>query len=192
MLTTARGSTFGAAWRLRSIPCAIAALGVAVIFAGCGGPAPRPAPSKTPTSSPRASALTTEDIAVLTAYRAGWRAFVDAATAGDPSAPQLAATMVNPLLQAIQKELVRRQKQGAVLTGDVTLHPHVVSVTGDTAVVDDCAHDASKYVFKGTTVQVPPVTQPGNAGFRATLTREVDGTWKVSDQAREDAACSSS
>jgi len=97
--------------------------------------------------------------------------------------------MVNPLLQAVHGELIREQYQGSLLEGDIQLDPRVVAISGTSATVMDCTYDSTEYVYATNHSPVPPTTSPHHAGIRSTLTN-VDGIWKVSDQAKDAQACS--
>ena len=140
------------------------------------------APSVRATEDPAAQA-------VLAAYRAGWAAFITAAKQRDPSLPALSATMVDPLLQAVHGDLIQEQYQGSVLDGDIELNPRVATITDAMATVLDCTYDSTAYVYVSNRSPVPPVTAPHHSGIRATL-KNVGGTWKVSDQAKDAQACS--
>ncbi len=157
-------------------------------LASCGGPGASATHSATAQPTTARSTPGTAS-AVLSAYRAGWAAFTSAARAADPSSPALDETMINPLLQAIHGELIRRQAEGAVLVGDIELNPRLISMSGSTATVADCTYDSSQFVFKSSGSPVPPAASPHHAGIRSTL-MQVDGQWKVSDQAKDDTACS--
>ncbi|MDA8061203.1 MAG: hypothetical protein M0T80_02025 [Actinomycetota bacterium] len=125
---------------------------------------------------------------MLAAYRAGWKAFEQAAAAANPADPALAATMVDPQLQGVKANLLADQRQGMVGRGDTSLHPKVVSISATTATVVDCAYSTAELVYASTGKPVPPVTPPENDGVRATLVL-VGGTWKISKQTVTDGKC---
>ena len=183
-----------------------------IVLASCSdtpSAAPRPHPS-TPspgTTSPRlppstvsstgaSTPVTTttgipspsSDAAVLAAYRAAWAAYdkaLDAANAFDPGLP---ATMVDPVLEQVRKNIVGYKLDGIVGTGTTTLHPRVASLGSTTAVVLDCMYSASFLIYKKTGKQVPPTTSAEHDGVRATLVR--DGTtWKVKTQDVTEGTC---
>lgn len=177
----------------------LTAIGIAC--ASCGGsPA---AVSNTSTSSARATStppattasaraatttLPAVDVAILTAYRAGWAAFEAAEASANPFDPQLAATMVNPLLHQVEGYLVADHEEGIVGRGPIALHPHVLSATAATATVLDCSYSASYLVYRRTGKQVPPVTGPEHVGVKATLVLE-GSTWKVRSQQLTEGSC---
>jgi hypothetical protein len=139
-----------------------------------------------PSSSPSATAtLNATQTAILHAYRAGSTAYVAAVQIPDPVYPALAATTTNPLLTQARQTLVYDKEQGIVGRGTVNLlHPHVVSYTAATAVVQDCVYSSLISVYASTGQPVPNQpggTQPEYDGVKATLTF-TSGVWKVSDQ----------
>ena len=166
----------------------------ALLLAACGGGAASttattigPTPSSSTSASPSKSTDPTAS-AVLAAYRAGWKAFEQAAAAANPADPALAATMVDPQLQGVKANLLADQRQGMVGRGDTSLHPKVVSISATTATVVDCAYSTAELVYASTGKPVPPVTPPENDGVRATLVL-VGGTWKISKQTVTDGKC---
>jgi hypothetical protein len=158
-------------------------------LAGCGpsgGSSPTPKPSTT--SSPSAI-----EAAVLQAYRAESAAFVAAVRIPDPSYPGLAQSATNPLLMQVRQSLVYDKDQGIVGRGDVALqHPHVVTLSGSTAVVQDCAYSTLVLVYSSSGQPVPG--QPGGAkpeydGVRSMVDLTAAESWKVSDQSVTAGSC---
>lgn len=176
----------------------VVAVLVALGLAGCSA-TPRATGSKKPPAPTAASTTTTTmgvtsttapsaDAAILAAYRAGWAAYEQALKTADPTDPALAATMVDPVLEQVRKNLVSYDLNGVVGTGTTTLHPHVASLTATTAVVLDCTFSRAFLVYKKTGKQVPPVTKPEYDGVKATLV--LDGsTWKVKTQDVTEGTC---
>jgi hypothetical protein len=181
--------------RHRRRPASLLAL-VAVgslLLAACGGNSPdashssSTAPRRTTTSvasTPDAS----KAAAVLAAYRAGWNAFEQALATANPEDPALAATMINPVLQGVKANLLADQRQGMVGRGSFTLHPKIISLSGSTAVVVDCAYSTSVLVYAKTGKPVPPITPPEDDGVHAMLVL-VGGSWKVNEQTVTDGKC---
>lgn len=168
-----------------------AAAGLAVcaaVLSACGGGTSKAEPHSSTTSSAPASTTSSADAAVLSAYRAAWAAFLNAARGANPADPALAATMTGPQLQGVKANLLADQRQGIVGRGSFTLHPKVVSITGPTATVVDCVYSTAELVYKVTGKPVPPVTPPENDGVRATLVL-AGGTWKVDKQTVTDGKC---
>jgi hypothetical protein len=126
--------------------------------------------------------------AVLTAYRAAGVAIEQAGANANPLDPALKASLVNPLLRTIEGNLIEDNQLGEVARGTIQLHPHVVSISASSAVVEDCSYSSDFLVYKKTGKQVPPVAKPENDGVRATLV--LDGsTWKESQQTITEGSC---
>ena len=169
-------------------------VGVAVIAAACGGSPNAASPTThaaaTTTTIPVTTSTlpSTPDTAVLAAYRAAWAAYEPALKTADPASTGLAATMVNPILEQVKKNLVSYEVGGIIGMGTTTLHPKIASLAATKAVVVDCQYSTSLLVYKKTGKQVPPITKPENDGVRATLV--LDGsTWKVADQTITEGKC---
>lgn len=125
---------------------------------------------------------------MLAAYRAGWAAFEHAAATANAYDPALPATMVNPLLQQVRRNLLGDHYAGAVGKGAFTLHPRVVAVTATTATIYDCAYSTAELVYASSGKPVPPITPPEYDGVRSTLVL-VGSTWKVATQSVTDGSC---
>ena len=110
----------------------------------------------------------------------------------DPAYPALEATITNPLLTQARQTLVYDKEEGIVGRGTVQLlHPHVVSYTATTAIVQDCVYSSliSVYASSGQPVpNQPGGTKPEYDGVKATLLF-ISGVWKVSDQALVAGSC---
>lgn len=181
---------------------AIAALMLAtaaLILDACGGgrtsstaTTVRAKPTKSTITSSTSSTTTksTEPAAasVLAAYRASWGAFEHAAATSNAFDPALPATMVDPLLQQVRRNLVGDRAAGVVTRGVITLHPRIQSITVSTAVVVDCSFSSSQLVHAKSGEPVPPSTPPENDGDRATLMLS-GSTWKVSQQTITEGRC---
>ena len=158
--------------------------GLVLLATGCGSSHPR--------STPPASTTTTTDpaaAAVLAAYRAGWAAFEEAVDTGNPALPSLADTMTGVQLNSVRRILVADQANGIIGRGSVQLRPKVQSITGNQAVVVDCAFDSSELVYAKTGKPVPPITPPEKVAVRAQLTEVAPGTWKVASQQTNGGSC---
>jgi hypothetical protein len=158
---------------------------VALVAAGCGGSSPggrRTADSTTTTT------LNPTAAAVLAAYRAGWAAFEHAGLTSNIFDPMLTATMVDPLLQQVRRNLAGDQVNGIVARGTFVLHPHLQTLTSTTATVVDCAYSTSILVYAKTGKPVPPITKPEYDGVQSTLVL-VGSAWKVSQQSLTEGHC---
>ncbi|MHB8246075.1 MAG: hypothetical protein ACYDGN_12125 [Acidimicrobiales bacterium] len=127
--------------------------------------------------------------AVIAAYRAGWAAFERAQKTANPFAPALAATMTNPLLQLVRRNLLTDQHDGIIAKGSISLYPRLRTLSGNRAVVVDCAFDGTELIYRSTGKPVPPVTPPQRAGVHSVLVRLASGAWKVADQSVTEGSC---
>lgn len=174
----------GRPWSRSSM--AIGLLGVALLAASCGG-----SPSAGGHHSDHHSTTKARDTAaVLAGYRAEWKAFEQASASANADDSALPATMVNPLLDEVRRNLVADKYSGIVARGSYTLHPKVLAVSTTRATVVDCAYSTAELVYSATGKPVPPVTPPEHDGVRATLVR-VGSAWKVSKQSVTDGRCAS-
>lgn len=167
--------------RLRELLAGGAAL--ALLAAGCGSSHSRSTPSTSSSTTDPAAA------AVLAAYRAEQQAFGMAFVTADPSLPALAATMTNPQLQLVQRNLVAEHQNGYAGRGSVTLYPHLAALNGTQAVVEDCLYSSQELVYASTGKPVPPETPPQHDGVRSVLTEVEPGQWKVSQQTVTEGNC---
>jgi hypothetical protein len=185
-------------WR-RQVPQLLALLSatVALGLAGCGSSAHalttlRPTSSPTPSTS-ASPTPDVSDAAVLAAYQAYIAAVNQAnAASSGPGAwnvPALSATMVNPLLQQWQSQLIQEDTQEIYVTGTFAAqHPEVTSNTGTTATVSDCVWNTTVEYYRasngGTPEAVPNQPggiQPGGDGVEVSFTLG-SGKWMASNE----------
>ena len=170
---------------------------LAVVLAGCGGGHPAATTStSTPPSTSAAPATTTITITlspqaatVLAAYRAEQAAFQIAEHTANAYLPALAATMTGGQLQSVRRFLVADKAAGIIGQGPVRLHPHVVSIHGDQAVVRDCLFSGLELIYAKTGKPVPPITPPEHDGVQANLVQVSAGVWKVYHQHVTEGSC---
>lgn len=160
-----------------------------LVAAGCSSSHPRSAPASTTTSTAETTTTTPEEGAVLAAYRAEWAAFEHAAATSNIFDPMLPATMVDPQLQEVKRNLAGDKVNGIVGRGTFVLHPKIMSLTATMATIVDCAYSTSELVYADSGKPVPPSTPPEYDGVKATLVL-VGSTWKVSQQIVTDGSCS--
>ena len=163
----------------------------AMVVAACGGSGSaggRSADSTTTSLHSTSTSLSPTAAAVLSAYRAGWAAFEHAGLTSNIFDPMLPATMVDPLLQQVRRNLAGDQVNGIVARGTFVLHPHVQSFTTTTATVVDCLFSTSMLIYAKTGKPVPPITKPEYDGVKATLLL-VGSVWKVSEQSLTEGYC---
>lgn len=160
---------------------------LAALGAACSSSHPRATPDST-TTTLVTTTTTSQEAAVLAAYRAGWAAFEHAGLTSNIFDPMLPATMVDPLLQQVRRNLAGDQVNGIVARGTFVLHPRVQSVIATSAIVVDCAYSTAILVYAKTGKPVPPITKPEYDGVKATLVL-VASTWKVSQQSLTEGHC---
>ena len=141
-------------------------------------------PSPPTTVDPKAAAR----MAVLASYRAFWADVVAASHTADWRSSRLDDHARGQPVQAIRNHLLLMRQEGLVARGDMRLAPKVVSLTANTAKVEDCQditgflnHDAKTGALRD---------RPSGKRFlaKATLTL-IDGRWLVTQAAQAIAVC---
>jgi hypothetical protein len=129
-----------------------------------------------PTTEATTTTLTAEE-EVLSAYRSGANAVYAAYDPPNPSHPDLLAYLSGDILARVQNLLTQYQSQGVSIVGTVQLSPTLLTMAGDTALVQDCFVDRSQSV---NTTTREPVGQPSETVLHIEAHMErTDGTWKV-------------
>jgi len=173
----------------RSATRAATATVVAVLLAGCGSTHRTTAGGGTTTTT-----LDAEAQAVLTGWRAAQQAFV--AAEEDPQgafSPALAATLVDPELTQVRRQLAGDEHAGDIGRGSVELGRPVVLITGaSTATVTSCIYSALQLFVASTGQPVPPATPPEHDLVRSSMVEsatESGGIWKESSAEVEEGKC---
>ena len=153
---------------------------VALLLTACGS-----THKATTSDSTTTTTLNAEAQAVLT----GWRAAQQAFTAAEENAqgaysPALAATMVDPELTGVRRELLGDEHAGDISMGQVDLgHPTVVVSGARTATVTSCVYSSLELVVAATGKPVPPPTPPEHDLVTSSMVEtstESGGVWKES------------
>ena len=173
--------------RLRVL--ALGAALAAALLAACGQPA---AHNKPPTSTPSAtaSASPTADpttASILNAYEQSWAAWHSAAAIPEINYAGITQWFTGQALVRAQGLLTLMVQLGQVETGTRELHPVVESISGTTAIVQDCLYSTAVIVYKSSGVPVTPQpggTQPEWDSETATL-GFASGSWHVSSGQEE-------
>jgi hypothetical protein len=172
--------------------CAFLALPLAALLAvtACGSDK-HAEPARRASASPPTSTATTSSTsiqaAVVAGYRAAWDAYRAAVASANPELPDLAAHMTAEQLAQVRRYVAGLRALNHVERGDMDLHPTVISITGDEAVVVDCYSDTiHQYDSSG---RLYGVGKPETIGSEATLVLD-GGTWKVKRRVHKEAACS--
>lgn len=128
-----------------------------------------------PTAAPDANTKA----AIIAAYRQSIDAFVAVASDpnGQPSDPRLQQHTIGNALLASRMTIEQLRKAGHIYQGDIEMHPLVVELTTDTAVVESCDIDRVGIIDAATGAVVTPVSDsPEGALARATY-KLIGGVW---------------
>ena len=145
------------------------------------------APASTVATDPQAATKA----AILDAYRQAFDAFLAVASdpAGSPEDPRLSQHKIGNALLGAQVTITRLRKDGHVYRGGVEVHPTVVELTADTAVVADCGIDTVS-VVDARTGQVVTPPGPPDVGSAGTATyRLINGVWMQNTFKDEKRSC---
>jgi hypothetical protein len=175
----------------------LAALTVVVVnlTSGSGGGtqaaklSPAPSVPTAPTTAVDPQAATKS--AILDAYRQSYDAVVAVASdpAGSPDDPRLSQHKIGSALLGAQVGIAQLRKAGHVGRGTVEVHPVVIELTADSAVVTDCALDGAYEVDVRTGVVVTPPGPP-DVGSASTATfRLINGVWMENTFKDEKRSC---
>ena len=161
-----------------------------------GGPAA--GTDATTTTSPASSTVSTTtspQAAVIDGYLAYWRVVNTYGADAAPFDPTDFKNRFSPVAMAAQYDSLfntfqLNRAQGLVYRGGENdqLRPKVVELTGDRAVVEDCADDTGGIFSVRDNAFTRPTTPGRHALIRAVL-RLDGGTWKVSTQDGGTAPC---
>jgi hypothetical protein len=166
-----------------------------LLFASCSGSS---ASDPTTSTAKAGSATTTSstsaaDGQVISAWLAAQKAFHDAALTSDPNAPELAATMVPPLLDSVRTNLAQLRAQGEIAKGPIFLgNPHITDRgTGGTEVVS-CIHDEEIGIVAKTGQPVPGIAGQAAYELVTSIMQPTSDGWKQADQTVEVSNCATS
>ena len=176
-------------WHWSTIPLLVAITAglatLAYLFAIADDEPSSNGPLTTATTAPGATTPTTFDpqaatkAAILDAYRQSYDAVIAVGSDpnGQPTDARLEQHAIGNALLASQASIDRLRKAGHVLQGTIELHPEVVELTADSAVVEDCSVDRLSIV-NGATGEVVTPADPSPEGGRARATyRLLNGVW---------------
>lgn len=134
-----------------------------------------PVPTSPSTVDPQAATKA----AILDAYRSSHDAVLAVASDpnGQPTDPRLEEHKIGNALLAAQASIDRLRKAGHVVQGTMEVHPVVVEVAADTAVVEDCGIDRLS-ILNAATGEVVTAPAADSKGMRARATYKlIDGRW---------------
>jgi hypothetical protein len=130
---------------------------------------------------------------IISAWLAAQKAFHDAALTSDPNAPELAATMVSPVLDSVRSNLAQLRAEGDIAKGPTDLgKPHISARgTAGTEVVS-CIYDAEIGIVAKTGQPVAGIAgQAAHELVTSVMQLTPDG-WKQADQTVEADKCANS
>jgi hypothetical protein len=140
-----------------------------------------------PTTTEATTTTLTPEEEVLTAYRNAANAVYTAYDPPNPNHPDLLAFLSGDILARVQSLLAQYQSQGVSVVGSVDLAPTLVSLVGDTAVVEDCFVDHSQPV---NTVTRAPMGEASQTVLHINgYLERIDGSWKVVRQEELSDSC---
>lgn len=136
--------------------------------------------------------------AVIRDYLASQAAYDEAigGTNGGPPNPDLPALktyMVGQELISVRAYIIGMQAAGLTALGPpAQLHPRVVRVQGNTAIVDDC-YTSDGHIVDAKTHALRDAPGTTKAGLESTLQLDsVSGLWKVADSVKKPELCAAS
>lgn len=145
------------------------------------------------TGSTTTSSTSPGDGQIISAWFAAERAFHNAALTSDSNSPELAATMVPPLLNGVEANLAKLRTEGVVAKGPTYWGSPQITVRGPggTEVVS-CIHDEQIEIVGRTGRPVPGIGgQPDFALVRSIMQSTPSG-WKMADQSAQAGKCGAS
>jgi hypothetical protein len=152
-----------------------------LLLSGCGGSSSSELPRDQAGSPSPAAAGPGTDGPVLTAYLAYWDAVIHAHRTANPADPGLARLAAGRELAKVRAAVARNRIQRVSIRGTVTHRPAVASVTGASAVVEDC-YDISGWdpVDMRTGKPIDAVEAGGTGRYRGRFGLQSGaGGWRV-------------
>jgi hypothetical protein len=139
--------------------------------------------------STTSTTLSPED-QVIADYTAASAAFSAAANPPNPDSPDLEAHFTGASLSRYQDALRSLQAAGATAQNTVEHHPIDVTVTGETAQLEDCFVDTTQQ-FNAATGEA--LGGPSTTTLHVEVTLQlIDGVWKVAERSERSDPCTPS
>jgi hypothetical protein len=175
---------------------AVLVVGVAMMIAAAcdSGTASSPSPGTTQpgastSSSPApTTALSPADAAkqaALAAYQGMWADYAAASTTSDWQSPKLGQYATGIALSTISRGLYADHYNGLVSRGAPVLHPTVSSVeplnNPTKVMITDCGDSTHWLQYRAANGQLADNTPGGRRLINATVQKQADGGWKVTD-----------
>lgn len=160
-----------------------------------GVPGPAGHPTRTELAQGQAAQGQAGDAAgeIIAAWRSAQQAFENAALSADPSAPELAATTVEPQLGTSQSLLDGLRVADEVARGSVDVgQPVIVAATTTEATVRSCLKDAEIVISDRTGRPATGVEGQIAHELVMSLMERTERGWMLADQMVREAACTAS
>ena len=179
----------GSTRRFLLVVCA-AVCSLSVTSCGASPLSSAPTTTKSDPGSTVTSSTTAADGQIISAWLAAQKAFHDAALTSDPNAPELAATMVSPLLDNVRANLAQLRAEGDIAKGRTDWgHPHITARGPTGTEVASCIHDAEIGIVAKTGKPVPGVAGQAAYELVTSVMQLTSNGWKQADQTVEADKC---
>lgn len=123
--------------------------------------------------------------AALVAYRGMWHSFVVAGTTSDWQSPSLGQYATGIALTNLSRGLYADHYNGLVTKGEPVLNPNVSSVDPPNnptkVMITDCGDSTHWLQYRADNGQLADSTPGGRRLINATVQKQADGSWKVTD-----------
>lgn len=184
--TAARPQARRAVWILASAVMALATACSASPVSSdveAQGSTPAASPSMTGSSTGSSSSADTVEHLATAAYLGMWQAMASAATTSDWRSPDLSKYATGDALQVITKSLYTDSRNGLVTKGAPKNSPSVSSVAPEarptTVLIADCGDSTDWLKYRADNGQLADDTPGGRRAITAEVSKQSDGTWKV-------------
>lgn len=118
-------------------------------------------------------------------YQGMWAEYAGAATTSDWQSPKLSQYATGLALSTISRGLYADHSNGLVSRGAPVLHPSVSSVdplaNPTTVMITDCGDSTHWLHYRADNGQLADNQPGGHRLINATVQKQSDGTWKVTD-----------
>lgn len=123
--------------------------------------------------------------AALTAYQGMWADYAAAATTSDWQSPKLSQYATGLALSTISRGLYTDHYNGLVSRGAPILHPSVSSMDAANppteVMITDCGDSTHWLQYRADNGKLANNTPGGRRLINATVHKQADGSWKVTD-----------
>lgn len=121
----------------------------------------------------------------MATYQGMWADYATAATTSDWQSPKLGQYATGTALSTISRGLYADHYNGLVSRGAPVLHPSVASVDPPNnptkVMITDCGDSTHWLQYRADNGQLADSTPGGRRLINATVQKQADGSWKVTD-----------